>query len=146
MRRRTFFSRDYQRQKVYDWQYSLEIGANRLPDSEISEMVEEVCFLYGVPENKHPEWMYNSRLKAQSRYCPSTNRIELAPEWGNMALVVLHELVHAIMYQLDIKDCWHGPMFVGMFKDVMEMFLEKPKVNAGVAACRHGVDFIESPH
>jgi predicted SprT family Zn-dependent metalloprotease len=144
-KRRSWYSRDYQRSKVYCWQYNLEIGRDKLSDTEIDNLIKEVCDVYGLPEEDRPTWIYNRRLKAKSQYRLTNNTIELAPRWGNMALVVLHEIVHAVQWKLDLRDCWHGPIFVGMFSDVMEMFLEKSEVSPTVAACRQGIDIIENP-
>ena len=144
-RRRSWQSRDYQRSKVYKWQWSLELDKTRLSGSEINELIKEVCNLYSVPRDNHPNWAYNSRLKAVSRYVPYENTIELARSWGNEKWVVLHEIVHAIQYQLDIRDCWHGPIFAGMLKDVLAMFSGESEERIMAAACRYGVDMVNSP-
>ena len=114
-RRRGFSSKDYQRKATYRGQWDLEDAwlescgePTELSWTEIVKLVHDVCDTYGVPENRRPRIKFNGRLRVTSRYLPLKNTIELARGWGSKSIIVLHEALHAVQYQLDIKDCWHG--------------------------------------
>lgn len=108
--------RDYQRQKVYDWERVSVPSGRFIPFAEIPGYVAEVWSAYGrvcppliqtVPKNAR-------RIRADG--CRGVLRFNAK---GEVESVILHELAHALTSNVDDTGDWHGPAFVGWYMKLL---------------------------
>jgi hypothetical protein len=114
-------SRDAQRAKVYAWE-DREIAPrdrSMLPFSAAQGLVNAIWSELGLrypPEVKPMPRQARTRLADANRL---TLRLpEQTPSW-----CVLHELAHALTSSMDGKSDGHGPMFVGIYVQLLHRYM-----------------------
>lgn len=114
-------SRDAQRAKVYAWE-DREIAPrdrSMLPFSAAQGLVNAIWSELGLrypPEVKPMPRQTRTRLADANRL---TLRLpEQTPSW-----CVLHELAHALTSSMDGKSDGHGPMFVGIYVQLLHRYM-----------------------
>lgn len=111
-------SRDNQRQKAYNWEHRhLRFGPqNRsLTLEECDEFIAKACERYGVPKP----------VLKDGRGCRiargGMGAITL-PRWARSVTVTLHEVAHSITSRRHPGTAWHGPEWMRVFVDLLEVF------------------------
>jgi len=112
--------RDYQRQKVYNWESDFEIPDTILALPKAEQLVCTVWADY--LGNKKPP-----RVTAGRKDCrPNGGRDKIAlPSWCRTAEITLHETAHAIISaKPELKtEPWHGPVFVELYIQLLLRYL-----------------------
>lgn len=87
--------KDTQRKRVYAWGWNLPAKTTSAKCETLKEAEElaRQCF-EAVPTARTPSVVINGRLRACSRACYGSKKIELAPGWGLTREVVIHEAAH----------------------------------------------------
>lgn len=136
--RRRYRNRDYQRQKVYDWEQQLPQGPE-LRLSAVEDLIAEVFDTYGV-KGQEPRVEISRRKKVTSTYFPMTHTIKLAAGWGQSTKVVLHETAHALIKVMGLNDvASHGREFVSLVMELYQLFLEDATPDQIIEAINTGI-------
>ena len=111
--------RDFQRQRVYNWEYR-NISSHpkkRLTELDIKALIADVCDVYDV---KPPRLELSNQKKRTSSYYPGLHLISLARGWGQEISVILHELAHALTRY---EQPAHGGKFMSVLLELYAMYL-----------------------
>jgi hypothetical protein len=128
-------ARDSQRQRVYDWEWSL--GTKELNTRLTWEGVEGLVHLIWEnwrPGTTPPQVRNMGNRQIAARGCRAYVQF---PKWAWTPHVILHECAHALndncqqfRYRKSDKCAAHGPEFVRIYCDLIKWFTNKNVVNS----------------
>ena len=115
-------TRDFQRQKVYDWEriYITDYDISPLNDEEIRELLDELVEVFGTSP---VTFVVQASRSRSSQYFGWKNEMRLAEGWGRRKDIILHEFAHHV----DRSIVAHGEIFVGVVMDLYEMYLDQDR-------------------
>jgi len=116
--------RDYQRQKVYNWENEVisPLDSTLLSVEEAQDLVD---FIWAQEGRNHPPKVKINNRKAGA----DGRRIELRFNKNMLKRwVILHELAHAFEDDIDVKGDGHGPKFVKRYIGLLDKYMKIPKV------------------
>lgn len=132
--------KDYQRQKLYDWENANVYRGRFIPFDYITTYVARVWEAEGL---KHPPLVdtvgKNCRRKLADG-CRSKVRFRAE---GAHESVILHELAHAMTCNVDDTGDWHGPEFVGTYMRLLYNHMNVPLFALWFSATQAGLDFVK---
>ena len=116
--------RDFQRQKVYNWESAQNWCSKTrdLSDLSITRLTKEEMTL--IVEKLNDVFLLNVQISfrkdgRKSYYAPREKRISICMSWGNNWAILLHEYAHAIISEQEAKTSTrfsdHGPEFVTVY-------------------------------
>jgi hypothetical protein len=117
--------RDYQRQRVYDWEQAEVMWR----DEELLDL--DICRYYA--NNVHPGVEVRDGRGRGSAYAVGNRLIKL-PRWSRTRPVILHECAH-----LKTRDK-HGPMFMAVFIQLLNLHLGMNETALKMSAIDSGLD------
>ena len=129
--------RDFQRQKVYDWEATLKQG-NLIPFARCQAYVNDIWEKEGLKFPPKVVPMANQTKKWSGK---ATRHEIFLPERGATEHTLLHEMAHSMTMPIDGECPHHGPVFVGVAMTLYEKYLEIPKFLLWFTAERAGVKF-----
>lgn len=117
--------RDFQRSKVYDWEYNcLRSNKRNFDLPELSQVQEFVDMVLAERRNnlkvKAVQTYRKNAVWAWARYNPP--RIELPLGWGRKSGIILHEISHHIARDI-AKGPSHGTLFVSVYIDLLNRYM-----------------------
>lgn len=117
--------RDFQRSKVYDWEYHCLRDSKRNFDlPELSQVQEFVDMILAERRNKLKVKAVQTYRKnavwAWAKYDPP--RIELPLGWGRKSDIILHEVSHHIARDI-AEGPAHGTLFVSVYIDLINRYM-----------------------
>lgn len=135
---------DSQAHKVYNMEKEI-IGWSvdtAVPKRKLRQMTRYVCKKFGV----RPPHVAVLNLGARKPFgwC-EFDRIVLNRDWhGDNYPTLLHELAHWIDGEKNNAEGEaHGPVFVGIYREILDRFRFLPKDCFDLLAERHGVEYVE---
>jgi hypothetical protein len=141
--------RDYQQQRVYDFEHEVvePIAHFLLSRDDIAAMVDRLCRLTGAPV---PEIRYrgSTDLACRAVVGGGAYRLEFA-DWGRKPRVVIHECSHLCQLadpagRRELQaGVHHGPVFVRMAIDLYANFMAVDVGTLEYKATAHRVEFAE---
>ena len=127
--------RDYQRSKVYEWDYAVRqtllADIDDLTQDECEELTKEVWDVLGLMDVAPPPSVEITKQKKSysTYYCDHGRKtipehhIRLAERWGGKMETVLHEIAHAVLAVVDtVPYRNHGPAFVSVLRDLYRLW------------------------
>lgn len=130
--------RDFQKQKVYDWENSIiTVPTRQIAFSQAQTLVDGLWLAEGLlyppkvvpkPKQKTTAWAAGDRSTIE---LPET-----IPEW-----VLLHELAHALSMHSSGHGDGHGPIFLGNYIRLLETYLRIPRLYLIASATALGLQF-----
>lgn len=132
------WARDYQRQRVYNWERENMPPGRFLKFEEIAPYVATVWRELG---REHPP-LIEALPKQVRNIGGDANRFKLRfPERGATQATVLHEMAHALTSDIHGGTDAHGPAFVGEFMRIAAPRLNVPLFYLWATAKASKVDF-----
>jgi len=122
--------RDYQKQRVYDWQNAIfNAVADTLPDIFVELPLEvgtrfaaKICEAYGIKPPKVVHHRYKDGLTAH--YTRWNHTIVLPKNWAVCPKTIAHEAAHTVTDHLfGLGLAAHGKEFVTVYSNIMARFL-----------------------
>lgn len=133
--------RDYQRQRVYDWedQHIRPKDRSVIPYSQAQAMVnyiwEQEGLLFPPTVREMPKQNRTAEAKA------NRSNVWVKPE-GIASWVLLHEIAHSLTTDtFDEESQRHGPAFVGVYMRLLEKHIRIPLSLLMYTAKQDKVDF-----
>lgn len=121
-KRKSRRKRDHQWRAVYNWEYYCLRPKDRYREhftiEECQAFVTQVYRRMNLPD---PPRVTTRRHDRSAAYHPDENELRL-PKWARNAVVILHELSHAILWKEKKFAADHGPEFVRTFMDLLVRF------------------------
>lgn len=130
--------RDFQRQKVYDWESSLKKGLI-IPFDQCQSYVDNVWEKEGL---KYPPKVVPIATQTKN-WDGQANRYNIfLHARGACEHTLLHEMAHSMTMTVENNDISaHGPLFVGVAMNLYEKYLKIPKFLLWFTAEKAGVKF-----
>jgi hypothetical protein len=117
-------SRDFQKQRVYDWENGVirPISSRNILFKDAQAFVDGVFLKHG--------WLYPPKVslipKQATKVLATGSRSELRLRPVTPAWIILHELAHTLTSTIDGNIDKHGPDFVGVYIKLLESVLDIP--------------------
>lgn len=113
--------RDFQKQKLYDWEHLTLPSGSPLHKEEAKRLMETVLTSYSTPP---VTLSMDERRRRTSVYQASNHSIILAP-FGIQRKTLLHELAHAILefHPPPVPEPDHGPLFARLVIELYARYL-----------------------
>lgn len=136
--------KDPQKARVYAWEDTFRsFGERTLTRAVCIRVIKRCVRKYGVPM---PKVLFRSRIESMplriaSDYDPSVHLITLGYNDCNHA-VCCHEAAHAIIdwQELDVED--HGPLFMGVYMDLLVYTAVAPRAALEASAEQAGIRWV----
>lgn len=130
---------DRQRARVYAWedQHVAPHGRDLLPFAAVQPMVNAIWAEMGLryPPAIEPLPRQSRRLQADANRL----RLRVPPELPSW--VLLHELAHALSSTHDGENDGHGPLFMGLYLQLLERYLRLPAATLEASLKQAGIAF-----
>lgn len=138
---------DFQRQRVYDWEHSLDStifrNQKKFTFDEIETYVKHVWMEMGlkypplvIPFPKQVKTIVGDALRNEIRFHEGEGRI-------TKQRTVLHELSHAMLADIDGNSHWHNEYFVGLQMELLIKFMKADRFYLWFSAEKAGIKFIK---
>lgn len=118
--------RDYQRQRVYDWE-NLNVGpkdSSVIPFDQAQMMVNYIWEQEGLLYPPQVREMPKQNRKAEAK--ANRSDIWVKPE-GIASWILIHEIAHSLTTDtFDLDSDRHGPAFVGVYMRLLEKYIRIP--------------------
>jgi hypothetical protein len=113
--------RDHQRARVYAWedQFIAPLDASELPFAQAQGLVNAIWSELGL---RFPPEVRPMPRQARTRVADA-NRLTLRLPERTPSWCVLHELAHALTSAHDGRSDGHGPLFVGMYVQLLVRYM-----------------------
>lgn len=134
--------RDYQQQRVYDWE------AMTVPDGHMVQFNQAqslVDYIWKSERLTHPpqvEPIHSNTTKSAGKADRFT--VYLQPVVTLKCLI--HELAHSMTSDIDGSSAMHGPLFVGVYAQLLERYLKVPMPVTLYTCKKHNVDIMIGAH
>jgi hypothetical protein len=114
-------TRDYQRARVYAWEDRVIAPRDptRLPFGQAQGLVNAIWLELGL---QYPPEVLPMPHQARRRVADA-NRLALRLRVETPSWCVLHELAHALTSAHDGRSDGHGPLFVGMYVQLLARYM-----------------------
>lgn len=112
--------RDYQRQRVYDWETRWIMP--RVRDSITFDTAVHVGnYIWSELGLDYPP-MFKPLAKQTRRWAGKANRIAVWLPETTTTKTVIHEIAHSLTSDIDGDSHQHGPEYVGMYMKLLDRF------------------------
>jgi hypothetical protein len=123
--------RDFQRSRVYQWEFTWRPFSPRLSLEECQEFVDHV---YKKLHRPNPPRVF----RRGKTHAHANNKEISLPDWARCKSVIVHELAHSIACQ-DRKGDGHGPVFMRYYLNLSARFLKMNKSELYQSAKKAGI-------
>lgn len=130
-------SRDFQRQKVYDWECACIPKGSFIAFENLESYVNNVWSSEGF---KYPP-LVKQLSKTDNASGRGNREAVWFPEAGSNERIVLHELAHSLTNTVHGHSDRHGPTFVGVYINLLEKYMGVNKLVAWHTAKEAGIQF-----
>lgn len=121
-------ARDNQRQRLYDAEdaarHRLGLHGHRIANGDLQAFVDKVMVNRAVQSRYGFQRLTVGLTHGGGRAWTGANLITLGT-WARNELVILHEIAHHLMHDMDRKAADHGPEFAGVLKFLTKTILGK---------------------
>lgn len=119
--------RDSQRQRLYNWERTLERTVHGKPQSQPVELAEAqsicnmVCNHFKIRRRRWPT-VTDGRARKRAAYNIADNKVKL-PRWCRDQWMTLHEMSHFLVcFRWGLDRAPHGREFVSIYMYLLEKF------------------------
>lgn len=131
--------RDYQQQRVYDWEATLPKG-KKIAYDNIQEYINRVWEDMGL---KYPPKVM-PMPKQMQKALADANRYHIRfRDYGATEQTILHEMAHSMTMNLDGKGHQHNDVFVGVYMTLLEKYLGLAPFMLWYSAEKCKVDYVK---
>lgn len=134
--------RDYQKQRVYDWQQTVPHGGTiELPQAQ--SIVNHIW--------EAERLMYAPRVEPidhrTTKWAGKANRMTIYLQPTVSLRTIIHEVAHSLTTDFETgRSALHGPVFVGMFAKLLEKHINVPMPMMLYTLNKYGVDIDMMAH
>lgn len=135
--------RDYQRQRVYDWESAI---FSKLESTKLSlDRIRHICNKVSRHYHIRTPIVGDGRARSSAAWVSYINTVAF-PRWSRKEWIVLHEMSHCVHWNFcrDFKSkvhSSHGPMFVAIYMFLLNRYFDVPITVLTSSAIDAGVDY-----
>jgi hypothetical protein len=135
--------RDYQRSRVYRWENRVVVphDRSRIPFAAAQAMVDAIWSEMGL---RYPPRVEPLPAMARRRLADA-DRLAIRLPASVPSWCLLHEIAHAMTSEHDGRSDGHGPMFMGIYVQLLSRYMRLDEAHLRASAAETGILVALSP-
>jgi hypothetical protein len=127
--------RDYQRQKVYDWQQTVSDGGK----VSLENAQDIINYIWKNEKLEYPPHVEPIDHRT-TKWAGKADRMTIYLQPVVTMRTILHEIAHSMTTDIEDNSARHGPWFVGVYSKLIEKYLKVPMPLMLYQMKEHGVE------